>query len=118
MIVTISSQLFDLLGSLSFKPLPDSSAGEVSRRVTRVGTLDAGAALNDRGYSEGDRDLVYEWKPISRDHDAIAQRLVRLHPRVIVSNREGVFLCAPERFDPGPEQNRFRLLVIERLSEV
>lgn len=118
MIVYISAESFDLFGSMSFTPLPASNADEVSRRVTRIGTLDAGVAVNDRGYSDGDRDLVYEFKPVSREHNATAQRLVRLHPRVIVSNEEGVFLCAPESFQPGPDQNTFRLLVIQRLSEV
>ena len=115
---TISAQNFDLLGSLSFTPLASSSAGEVSRRVTRVATLDAGVAVNDRGYSDGDRDLSYSWKPVSREQDATAQRLVRLHPRVTVSNAEGVFLCAPRSFEPGSEENRILLLVIQRLSEV
>lgn len=116
--VTISAQTFDLLGSFSFSALPSSASGEVSRRVTRVATLDAGVAVNDRGYSDGDRDLSYTWKPVSREQDAIAQRIVRLHPRVIVSNAEGVFLCAPRSFEPGAEENRMLLYVIERLSEV
>ena len=116
--IKIASRLFDPLGYIEFRPLPSNSAGAFSRRVTRVATLDQGVAVNDRGYSEGDRTLTYRYKPVSRDHDERAQRLLKLHERVAIANEDGFFEAAVESFDPGPDENRITLFVISSLTEV
>lgn len=115
--ISIASTAFDLLGHLQISPLASSQVDTFSRRVTRVATLDGGVAISDRGYSDGDRTLVYTYRPVSADHDARARRIVSLHPTVTVSTPDGVFLAAPESFDVSPSQNTLTLLVIEKLSE-
>jgi len=115
--ISITSRNFDPLGYLDIDPLPGSSEDNYSRRVTRTATLDGGVAISDRGYSDGDRTLTYRYRPVSRDHDNRAKRLLRLHPTVQVSTPDGVYLAAPQSFDSTPDGNTFALLVIQKLSE-
>lgn len=115
--ITISSTTFDLNGSVQINPLPDATDGDIRRRVSRVATLDGGVATTDRGYSDGDRTLVYSWRVISRAHNDSVARLLRLYPRLHVSTPSGVFLAAPETFSPGQDQSTITLLVIEKVSE-
>lgn len=115
--VHICSRLFDPLGWAQFVPLPSNAEGGLARRVTRVATLNGGVAVSDRGFSEGDRTLVYRFKPVSADHNARLMRLVRLHQTVSVATADGVYESVPQSFDPGNSENRFTLLVIRKLSE-
>ena len=115
--ITISSTTFDLDGSVEIEVLPDSFDGETRRRVTRVATLDGGVAMNDRGYAEGDRDLSYTWKTVSKAHNDAIARIVRLYPRVHVSTPSGCYLAAPQVFTPGVEESTISLLVIDKVSE-
>lgn len=115
--ITIHSTTFDLDGTVELDVLPDSPDGETRRRVTRVATLDGGVAMNDRGYAEGDRDLSYTWKTVSKAHNDAVARIVRLYPRVTVSTPSGCFLAAPQRFSPGVGESSITLLVIDKVSE-
>jgi hypothetical protein len=115
--IKIAARLFDPLGYIEFQPLPSNLETTFARRVTRVATLDGESSIIDRGFSESDRTLVYRYKPVSRDHDERAQRLVKLHPTVAVATRDGLFEAAPQSFEPGPSENRITLFVIRKLSE-
>lgn len=117
MMISITSTAFDVLGHIDIVPLGDTPADSFSRRVSRVATLDGGVAISDRGYSDGDRTLTYSYRPVSKDHDARAERLVRLHPTVNISTPDGLFLAVPQAFDRSARQNTFTLLVIRKLSE-
>jgi hypothetical protein len=114
--ISICASTFDLSGHIQFTPVGSSSDGEYVRRVSRAATLDTGVSISDRGYSEGDKTLTYSFKPVSKEHDARAKRLVRLHPTVTVSNGDGVFEAVPQSFLPTTEENTFTLLVIRKLS--
>lgn len=115
--ISITSQEFDPQGYLQISPLPDNEPGALTRRVSRVATLDGGVAINDRGFSHGDRTLTYRYKPVSEEHDARARRLLQLHSRVNVSNEEGVFECVPDQFEPSPDENTLTLIVVRKLTE-
>lgn len=116
MIIALSTPTFDLAGHVVINPLPGTGDSEIRRRVSRVATLDGGAAINDRGFSDGDRDLVYTWKSVSREHNDQVARLVALYARVHVATPSGFFLAAPESFTPGSRESSIRLLVIRKLS--
>ena len=117
MIVTIAAKTFDLTGVLAFEALPDNGLGRMERRSNRVATLDGGVAVNDTGFSHGDRELEFTYKPISSEHDDIARRLITLHSRVHVSTREGCFEAIPGPFEADPEKNTFALQIISKVSE-
>jgi hypothetical protein len=115
--ISISSKTFDLSGSLLFDTLTDNGLGRMERRATKVAVFDGGVAVNDGGFSHGDRDMVFTYKPISTEHDDIARRLVQLHTRVYVSTYEGCFEAIPGPFDADPERNTFTLQIIQKVSE-
>lgn len=114
--VYICAQLFDPDGVVSIDALPFTDQGDTRRRANRVATLDGGAAINDFGYSEADRTIELRWSKISSEDERNLDRIVRVHPRVTLSTRQGVYLCVPESYSPG-RQARLVLLVIEKLSE-
>jgi len=114
--IHIASQLFDLDGWLSVRPLGPIE-DQIRRRVTRTATLDGAAALSDRGFSHADRTFVITYRPKSRDEEVRARRLVELHPRVTVSTAEGVFLAAPQNFEAGELEHRLSVLILELLTE-
>jgi hypothetical protein len=96
--------------------LPSTDRGETTRRLNRVATLDGGAVFNDAGHTEADRTIELRWLPVSTEHEARIQRLVRLYGRVTCATQDGLFLAAPERYSPGSEESRLRLLVERRLD--
>lgn len=116
MLVHLASKLFDLSGVILLDCVPDTTAGEVRRRINRVSTLDGGAAFNDFGFSEADRTIELRWIPADRSADAVVERLVRLHRWVYVSMQGGLWLAAPETYTPGASESRLTLLVNERCA--
>lgn len=116
MLVHLAARLFDLSGAVLLDCLPDTTSGEVVRRVNRVATLDGGAAFNDFGFSEADRTIELRWMPASQATEAAVARLVRLHRSIYVSMPAGLWLAAPERYTLGAEESRLVLLVSERLT--
>jgi len=114
-VIHIASTTFDLLGHVSIDPLP--GAQSYRRRAARAATLDGGAVVSDRGYSDGDLTRQYRWRVVSRAHTERVRRIVKLHPTVTLSSAEGCFLAVPESMDEGPDENTLTLLVIRTLSE-
>lgn len=108
---------FDPSGFIALPVFRDQGAGEAKRRVTRVATLDGGAAINDFGYADADRTIELRWPTKDRATSAAVERLMRLYGRLHVSTVSGFFSAAPETFTPGVAESRLRLLVVERLSE-
>lgn len=115
MLVNICAQLFDPDGHVSLDVLPFTEQGATSRRANRVATLDGGAAVNDYGHSEADRVFELRWSAKNEAVERNIDRIVQAHPRVTFANRQGVYLCIPERYTPG-NQSRLSLLVIQKLS--
>lgn len=114
--IALSTQIFDPDGHVIIHELPSSEISEVSRRVNRIKTLDGGVVINDGGHSAGDRDFVIRWRPRNRAEYAYVQRLVRVHSRVRVSVREGVFLAAQQSINLRDQQAELRLLITEQVA--
>lgn len=114
--VTISATSFDLDGTVDIETVNTNDAGEKRRRNNKVQTLDGGIAINDRGYSHGDRSMTLVWPTVSKAHNAMCDRLVENYDTVEVSFYEGVFLATPLAFTAGPEESRFLLSLQEKIS--
>ena len=114
MLAAIASIEADPLGHVLLQVVPGTTAGATSRRMSRIATLDGGAALNDSGYSEADRIIDLRWQPVSEQQEEDVARLVRLYGRVHVSFAGAVFLAAPETYTPGQE-SQILLLVLGRV---
>ena len=116
MLNTISSAEADLAGYIELDVTPESTDGDVLRRVSRVATLDGGVVLNDAGFSEADRTIELAWSPVSAEIEASIVRLLQTYSRLQVSTRSGCFLAAPEAYRPGARESTLRLLVVSKLS--
>jgi hypothetical protein len=113
----LSTLTFDPAGAVQLDCTPDTTTGEVRRRMSRVATLDGGAAFNDGGYSEADRTIRLRWRAKSAAHEAAIARLVRLYNRLKLSTAQGVWLVAPENYTPGADSSDMTLLCVEKLTE-
>jgi hypothetical protein len=112
----VSAETYDILGHALIEVLPKATPRQIQRRTARVRTLDGGVAVNDGGFSDGDRTIDLAWRPRDEVTHNVVSRLLQLYPRVVVSTAEGVFLAAPETYTPGTDESRLRLLVLSRLS--
>lgn len=114
--MTINAPIFDLDGSEIIEATPAPGLSALRRRVSRVATLDGGAAINDFGYSDADRTLNIEWQATREQADNIA-RMVKAYGRLIVSFRDGCFLGAPENFSPSEKTVSLSILIERRLDQ-
>ena len=113
--VTITAVEFDPLGRLTVDMLPDSDTRTLTRRVNRVATLDLGVAVNDRGFSHGDRTFDIRWITTAITKRT-ADYLTRAHGRVRVATDDGVYDAYIESYTPGVRESSIRLLVVQRIS--
>jgi len=114
--ITLSTPTFDLRGHVQLHALPDSDVGTVTRRVNRVATLDGGVAVNDQGFSDGDRTMTVRFRP-GPDTDADLRRMMRLYPVVHAAMPEGVFEAAISAYGPDRGGASLTLLVIKKITE-
>lgn len=112
--IHLSTPLFDPMGAIALNELPDSDMSGVSRRINRVATLDGGSVLNDRGHAPSDRTFAIRWRIRERAEMDAVKRLVRLHGRVRVANREGVFMGAPEEAQERDGIGTLTILILEQ----
>jgi hypothetical protein len=116
MLVFLSPIEFSPDGPLRIDALPESSAGEIRRRVNRIATLDGSAVFNDFGFSDSDRTMEIRWRPVDQAQADRVAWLVSTYALIHASTREGFFLAAPESYIPGSETSVLRLLVKAKLS--
>jgi hypothetical protein len=113
---TLAAVNFDPIGFVQLRVLDSTTIGASGRRVNRVPTLDGGVAVNDQGFSEGDRTIELRWQPADAALEDNVRRMVEVYPTVHVATRAGVFLAIPETYEPGAEESTLRLLVISKTS--
>lgn len=95
MIASICTALFSADGGYVVELSDKSDTDNVSRRLSRRGTLDGGAITVDLGCSDSDRNFVI----VTRDTvTAIAIReKAKTHSRFTLSVKSGAFLCSFDR---------------------
>jgi len=113
--VTVSSIAFDLTGYASFDPLADSDYGAMIRRANKVRTLDGGVAINDYGYTDGDRAFEIKLRP-DPTIDAALRYLVEYHPLVNVSTKDGFFIAVPISYEQDGAISTLTLSITERVA--
>lgn len=116
MILTINAPQFDIDGHVIAEGVDPAGLDGFSRRVSRVATLDGGAAINDFGYSVADRTLTITWRPRNLAQVENIRRMVQSYGRLIVSFSDGCFLGAPEQFTPNDDNISLTVLIEERLN--
>jgi hypothetical protein len=113
--VNITTLEFDLLGSVTIPAKPDSDIRALQRRVNRTPTLDLGVAINDRGFTHGDRTFTLRWQP-RRDVNERVRYIIETHSRVRVTTDEGQFEAALGPYTEGRGESSLQLLIINKVS--
>jgi hypothetical protein len=116
-LISISPRLYDLQGGIIAKRQSDTNTDTVSRRVSRVATLDGGANFFDNGFSDADRDFsVVLHTPSAADVER-AKEIVRNFSEVTVSTEEGCFLGTITRGAPSQANFTLSIFIKARLSD-
>jgi len=97
--IGIGTKLFDLNGNFVFYDkdmfIDDLTNSNVSRRISKVKTLDGGVHIDDSGYAPGDIDMVVT---VMQPSKALYMKLMDLfiyHEFVYLATSTGNFLCVP-----------------------
>lgn len=114
--ISLCARLFDPLGQLTANEGPGQELASGTRRVTRTATLDGGAAIVDGGFADADRTLQVAIQNVSQAQADAAARLVRYHPYISVSVRDGCYLGVPETHGVQGNTLRMQILIVSRLS--
>lgn len=97
--IGLSTIFYDTDGFRSLKQQPDQDYDnqQVSRRCSRVATLDGGAVVTDFGYSAADR--TYTIKTVADDSALTlwAERIVKTYSSVHIATAYGFFTGTPSR---------------------
>ena len=88
--VSISALESKTVDGVFFNELPTSVFRETTPRVSRTPTLDGGAVIDHRGFSDGDRTFKIEAQLDEATTDAL-WALYRAETLVNISCREGFF---------------------------
>lgn len=116
--VIVTSRLFDAAHSplVLRETTGDSTLFDTERRLTRTATLDGGVALDDVGYSDGDRTLDLSIiGPPESTRDAL-QALMEADGVQRIATSDGVFEGGLERLTVKNGALTARFLVSEKLS--
>jgi len=102
--IGLSTQTYDLDGYVFLEDTDidwsNSDIQTLSRRVTRTGTLDTGAYLDDRGYAHGDRSLSVAAKGGQSMYESLSY-LLQNYSTLWVTLPDGAFIGSLQRVRPG-----------------
>lgn len=117
--IGISTQTYDLNGTRIFQQADietEASNRTLSRRVTRVATLDGGSVLSDSGAAHGDREILVVEPRADEEAVAWAAYIVENYELVTVAMRDGAFSGCPETYRVNGGSLEINVLVKEKLS--
>ena len=112
--ISVTAPDFDTLGHALIDPLPTSEYGLMRRRASKVQTLDGGVAVNDFGYSDGDREFVLRFRADS-SMDARIKHMVEYYALVNVSTKDGFYTAIPQ-YEPGNQSSTLTLSITSKVA--
>ena len=77
----------------------DSELEVLTRRVNRSATLDTGSVIDDHGFSQGDRDLVFRISDASESDVTKLKYFLQRYSELRISFNEGIFLVNFNKMD-------------------
>lgn len=114
--ISITAPVFDIDGLIIVEQPDVDGLSTITRRSSRIATLDGRAAFNDFGYSDADRILTIAWRPKSQAETDNIIRMIKTYSRLILASREGCFIGAPDDFRTDDNTVQFKLHVERRLD--
>lgn len=113
--IGISSAVYLENGAVMVTPLPDYEIRSVSRRISRVKTLDGGVVVTDSGFAHGDRDFTMNVE----SSKTIWETLLAIHEvttLVHIATEEGVFSACWESLKDGGDVINMKFIINEKLT--
>ena len=110
--ISITTQISSSYGVVFEEDRDGSNLERLSRRVSRIATLDGASVVNDSGYSDTDRTLVVEAE-ITEAQKATLEYMIKAYSRLNVASRAGFFSCALRNMGVDNGQLSLTLLVVE-----
>ena len=116
MIAQIAAKLFDLSGYVLLHVLPNNPQPVIARRFNKTRTLYGGVSVNERGFSQADREISISYANQTTEVDAALDRLVRLHSRVYLSTNDGFFEAVPVSLDRDQDRPTITLSILDKIE--
>jgi nucleoside-diphosphate-sugar epimerase len=114
--IGISSAVYLEDGAVIITPRPDSDLRALSRRISRVKTLDGGVVVTDSGYAHGDRDFIINISATKTLWDAL-KAIHEVTTLVYISNEEGVFSACWDSLKDAGDIISMKFIINEKVSE-
>lgn len=114
--VSLCSRVFDPNGAVMLEATPDSELSAVTRRVSRVATLDGAATIEDLGYTASDSTLNVQVKIRDPATEALILRMVQIYPLMTLATRYGAFLGVVDYYKTQAGGASLRFIVQRQLS--
>lgn len=102
--IGLAARTYDPQGAMLLPWQDGTETESITRRVSRVRTLDGGVSVTNRGYSPGDRTITLSLAGLSRAVIEQARRMVRLHATVTLSLPDGIFIGVPREYAESNQQ--------------
>lgn len=88
-----------------------TNLGDIKRRVTRIATLDLGAAIIDTGYTDADRTVTLDISNETEANVEAAKWVTKYHSRVLLFLPDGAHAATPEQVTEARGNVTWRLLI-------
>jgi predicted ThiF/HesA family dinucleotide-utilizing enzyme len=118
MIVSLCTQLYNPVGNVILTISDSTEIAFLSRRLSRVATLDGGAVIVDNGFSPSDGaiNLVIDAGANSLAVYKLVADMIKSFGMVTVSTVDGVFLAALESITNNKTRLVIKLLIKSQLA--
>lgn len=117
MLIGIHALEFDPAASVVVDIHPSGvDFGESARRNRRIPTIDGNVAVVDFGSTDSDRTLRFTWSATKYEEEVL-DRMMKLHPRWIVSTEKGVWESIPGTVVTSNGSTTVTVLPVRRMSE-
>jgi hypothetical protein len=107
---------YSVIGDLRIEVSPASDIDGVSRRISRVRTLDGDAVISDFGFAEADRDLQFVSESMTQEEIDLVASWFRTHSTLVLCARTGAYLVSPDTMSVSAGQVSLRFMVSQRLD--
>jgi hypothetical protein len=108
--IAISTDSFDLAGSFIIRARDARiRLGSISRRGSKIATLDGGVSIYDTGLSHGDREFEVQLLSPSASFIGRIKYLMEYHSSYKLSTREGVFTALLSALNEAENSTSFTI---------
>jgi len=98
--IGLSTRTFDLAGAILLREYKEETdIDELTRRITRLPTLDGAAYINDGGYSASDRVMSVIIRDLNKADTDILRNITKNYSTITICTEVGAFLGNIDSFN-------------------